>query len=143
MILYNLKTLILSLIMLTTVSSCHAQKTYLVFGNGGGFTGQVTAFRLLKNGKVLKGSGRTDIIYTEYAKLKRAEAKKFFFELNDLKFVSFSEPGNMYYFIRYSHKKITLNYTWGATGFETPGQLKDIYRRLMSDVTELNFRQIK
>ncbi|MBN2610212.1 MAG: hypothetical protein JXB00_01510 [Bacteroidales bacterium] len=136
-ILYTLTLMILSL------TFCDARETYIVFGSGGGFTGQVTAFKLYKNGKILKGTGKAEVTYHEYAKLKKSVAKNVFNELNNENFVSFREPGNMYYFISYTYKKKEVNYTWGASSFDPPELLQGIFHRLMSEVSALKFRKIK
>ncbi len=134
--------LLISILALTDLF-CSSQSSYIVFGSGGGFTGQYSVYKLFPNGKVLKGSGRTEMKYLEYSKIKKSEASRIINELNELKIVSFSEPGNMSYFIKLYHDGKETNYTWGAKGFKVPEELVNIYRNVITDFSKLTYRKLK
>jgi hypothetical protein len=62
-----------------------AQSEYLVFGKGGGIVGEVTQYRILNNGKVFKGSGLANILYTQKGKIGKPEAKKIYADLQNIR----------------------------------------------------------
>ena len=133
--------LVSALLMVKSVTT--AQESYLMIGQGGGITGEITAYKIYQNGKVLKGSGRADINYSFIARIKRHQAKEYFAEAEDCHSETFSRPGNMYYFLYYSQQGKEIRYTWGETGFSTPDNILTLYRDVIKQVSRLNFKTLK
>ena len=100
-------------------------------------------YKLFPNGKVLKGSGRIEMNYSEFSKIKKSAARKIFNELNEFNILSFSEPGNISYFINLYTEGKELNCTWGANGIKVPEELVNIYSNAISDFSKLTFRKLK
>ena len=128
--------------LIALTQACSAQENYVVFGKGGGFTGEAIAYKLLQNGKVLKGSGLGEIKYTEYSKIKKSKARKIFAEVNALLAEPFSQPGNMYYFITWHQEGNETSYSWGATGFEPPKEMRIIFQETFKNLSALSYNTL-
>lgn len=86
-------------------------KNQVIFGEGGGFTGQYTHWLLLNNGQLFSKKGFSDGDYVEVGTLKKSLAKKLYKATNDLDIHKMIEqaPGNYNYEL--SIQKDTVNYT--------------------------------
>jgi len=120
-----------------------AQDSYLLFGKGGGISGETTAYKILKSGKVLKGSGRADITFSKTARISKSDAKILFNEVKDIPDSSFSYPGNIYYFIFIKDKNKENKFTWGASEFEVTSQIRSVYLKTMFIIGNLNYKDLK
>jgi hypothetical protein len=131
-----------SFLFLIFFQAC-AQPDYLIFGKGGGFSGNVMQYRITHKGKIYKGSGLVDIRYTLAGKIKRSEAKKVFDEMNSIHESAFHHPGNVYYFIRKVNEEYTTEYTWGENGYEVSESIRILYKNAMNRFSEIHFRTLK
>lgn len=91
----------------------------LEWGTGGGFTGAVSMWCLLDNGRIYKSddNGKT---YEEINKISRSMADQFFnnYETLNLDNLSLNEPGNKYYFLTMKKKSKVHKLTWGYKELE-------------------------
>jgi hypothetical protein len=120
-----------------------AQPEYLVFGKGGGISGEVTQYRILRNGKVYKGTGRVDILYTQKGKIHKSDAKEIYASLMNIPDSSFHHPGNVYYFIQVTGDSADVRYTWGDPDFEVSDTLGELYRNTFVKISKLKYKNIK
>jgi hypothetical protein len=120
-----------------------AQPEYLIFGKGGGIAGEVTQYRILSNGKVYKGTGKADILYSQKGKICKSDAKKIYADLMNIPDTSFHHPGNIYYFIQVPGDSADVRYTWGDPAYKVPDNLGELYRNTVGEVAKLKFKTIK
>jgi hypothetical protein len=125
-----------------TFTAC-AQHDYLVFGKGGGISGEVTEYVILHNGKVLKGSGNAVINFTQRGKIRKSHTRKLYSEFENVDDTSFSHPGNIYYFIKRVGENTERKFTWGDTGYEVSEQVSSLYRNTMFKLSGLTFKPVK
>lgn len=104
----------------------------LHFGQGGGFTGAVTTFVLLPDGRLFRrGADETD---TYLATLDKALARQLFAHFRQVEFdkIHFNEPGNLYRFIEwYDRGEMRNRLVWGAEGVKPPEGLAAFHHLLM------------
>lgn len=124
------------------LSSCHSAKNLnitseraIIFGNGGGFAGQVIEYVLDENGTFLKNDKLKSEV-TVLPTLKKSEIKKIFSELEAMQFdtINFKHPGNTYYFIRSSNSGATHEVVWGEPDNLPPTQVLQCYDLLLSKI---------
>jgi hypothetical protein len=124
------------------LSSCHSSKNFgnssekaIIFGNGGGFTGQVTEYVLDENGTFLKNDKLKSEV-TVLPALKKSEIRKIFNELETMHFdtINFKHPGNTYYFIRSSNSGTSYEVVWGEPDNLPPTQVLQFYDLLLSKI---------
>ena len=125
--------------------SAIAQEKFVSVGSGGGFTGTVTMYKITPAGKVFKGSGVGDIKFTECSKIKKSKAKKFISSGADQtrSTTSFSHPGNLYYFLKYTEDGKEQTITWGDADHPVPDDVKKLYEEIQSSVNALRYKLIK
>jgi hypothetical protein len=115
------KFIIFLSVIVIVLSSCHSTKKLdsttekaILFGNGGGFTGQEIEYVLDENGTFMKHD-RLKSEVTILPSLKKSEIKKLFHELEAMQFdtINFKHPGNTYYFIKVNENEISHEVVWG------------------------------
>jgi hypothetical protein len=139
----QMKFLFFSIFLFSVCLIIPAQENYIVFGNGGGFSGLATVYKVYQDGKVLKGTGRVDIQYADMGKIKKSAAKKLFRRMNAIKSTSFNCPGNMYYYISLYKNGNEIKYLWGATDFKVPEEIRTFYRETVLILLELEYNPVK
>lgn len=138
-----MKNILLSFFILIMItSSCASQKiltqytgTTIVFGDGGGFTGQINEYTLSTDGKitVVKSlEGDTVILST----ISKKAAGEIFTKLSvsGLDTLDFKRPGNKYYFIREMSEGIKHEVVWGDPEYAVPQQVENLYTLLLSKI---------
>jgi len=122
------------------LSSCNSTKNLnstsekvIVFGNGGGFTGQVIEYVLDENGTFMRNDKLNSEV-TVLTSLKKSEIKKLFKELESIQFdtINFKHPGNTYYFIRNNTSKTSHEIVWGEPDNLPPTGILQFYDLLIS-----------
>jgi len=101
----------------------HYKGEQIQFGQGGGFSGMITHYSLLDDGRLFQKVARdTNFTFTEnWDKPFVKQMFKNFHELG-LDKLNHYHPGNLYYFIEYhSPDKPTHRISWGQTGY-TPDE---------------------
>jgi len=135
-----MKYFLFSIILL--LGSCQSAKNLggssekaIIFGNGGGFAGQITEYVLDENGTFLKNDKLKSEV-TVLPSLKKAEIKKIFKELEKMQFdtIQFRHPGNTYYFIKSSNSGSTHEVVWGEPDNLPPNQILQFYDLLLSKI---------
>ena len=106
------------------------------FGQGGGFTGGVTYYALLEDGRVFQ-RGERDTVFTWLEKWTPEFTEQMFSNYNSLHLqeMNFNEPGDLYYFIIYkspAHGDHRL--TWGRSGFKPDQNAVRFYNLLFKSI---------
>jgi len=104
--------------------------TQIHFGEGGGITGAITEYCLLKNGQLFDKKHFTEDFKT-FKKGKRRPAKKLFKACRKMKIeeIDLNNPGDKYYFIQYQKGTINHRITWGRDK-EVPVEITELYASL-------------
>lgn len=116
-------------------SNCASDKGFkeIQFGTGGGFTGEVTSYRIKENGDVFKiNSGEQD---EQLIKSITAEELKMIREkIANVppQALHLNHPYNMYSFIKID----TMNTVWGDPSYTIPKELQDLYNYLTVTATK-------
>lgn len=118
-----------SIFILLNASNCSMQHDFkeLKFGEGGGFTGMVTAYEIKENGDVLKDGKKIKSI--DKSELKAIQKKVNNLSTESLKF---NHPFNIYYFIETDKGKIV----WGDPAFPEPDDIKALYNQLKKSINQ-------
>lgn len=138
-----MRSLAYLILIIFALPDASAQSEYLVFGKGGGLTGDVTQYRVATNGKVYKGTGMTDILYAQKGKISKSDAKKIYAELKNIPDTSFHHPGNIYYFIQFPGDTSDVRVTWGDPEFPVSETLSELYRSTLVKIASLPFKNLK
>jgi hypothetical protein len=126
--------------LVTFFSSCSSTKNLesglekaILFGNGGGFTGQVIEYVLDEHGTFMRNDKLTSEV-TILTSLKKSEIKKLFKELDAMHFdtINFKHPGNTYYFIKSTNSTGTHEVVWGNPDNMPPAEVLQLYDLLLS-----------
>lgn len=107
------------------------KKPILFFGQGGGFTGAVTTYAILDNGRFFKKTSLTEKEFHFIGKLSKSETSQLFnnYTFLGLPSLQLEDPGNLYHFVEYSLKKNNHRITWGGSE-KPPDNLKLFYSLL-------------
>ena len=103
----------------------------IIFGQGGGFTGQVTEYTLLENGQLFAGTNQEGFV-DELKSLDKNLVKQIFGTCNNLGFdtLALDKPGNQYYyFITKEGDKIN-KIQWAAGEKDLPKELNVLFGNL-------------
>ena len=128
-------------ILLTLIlAACSVQKTLakyedtrIIFGNGGGYSGQEMQYTLTPDGNIElydNISRKTTLV----SKLSKKETARIFDEMEEviLPGSDFNHPGNTYSFVRQVKDNKTYNIVWGARQPEVPSRIQAFHGQLMS-----------
>lgn len=125
--------------------SCKAQQytiddlpsKQLIFGRGGGITGEVNTYTLLENGQLFHNNSLT-ADYKELNSIDKKQAKSAFEKMATLKLseIDFNHPGNMYYFIEEVDGDKKHRVTWGAHDYEVDATCEAFYKELRTTIKE-------
>ena len=102
------------------------------FGQGGGFSGVITHFALLEDGRVFQKEYR-DTTFTPFATWDRDFVDQMFLNYHRLNLdkVDHYHPGNLYYFIEYhAHPAIIHRISWGQQGYSPDENIVTFYNLL-------------
>jgi hypothetical protein len=129
--------------VLLLLNGCHLQRytpatfpgKQLIFGSGGGFTGEVIEYTLLENGQLFLNNTLTKEI-KQLQRLSWKKRKWAFAEAEKLSLenISFNHPGNLYYYIQVKQGESNHRVTWGNPTEAAPPALEDFYKQLLSKV---------
>jgi hypothetical protein len=106
-------------------------KTRLEFGHGGGFTGAVTTYILLENGRMYEGfQEKKD--YKRLHTIPKDETKLLYEACEKLFTLKTDAPGNMYYFVTMKKgDEAPRRWIFGDPSTATPQELETLYKRLV------------
>lgn len=105
----------------------------IYFGHGGGFTGLVTSYALLRNGDLYRKKPFSDQTMEFISKADSSETKSIFanYSFLGIDTIQLSEPGNTYYFISMKYKNDGIKKIVWSGSKSHPGNLKAFYDQLM------------
>lgn len=111
--------------------------TQIHFGEGGGITGAVTEYCLLKNGQLFNKKHFTED-FKLLKKIKKKIAKKAFKKCKKMKIetIDLNNPGDRYYFITYQTDNINHKIIWGRNMGKVPAEINELYANLKAIITE-------
>lgn len=106
----------------------------IVFGNGGGFTGQYTTYKLNTDGRIYLL--HADSSQQQIKKLRKKQTSEIFSHADKIRntLPEFSHPYNLTWFIRYYSEGQSLIYEWGDPAFPVATEIKDLYTQLNSSI---------
>lgn len=105
--------------------------TRLEFGNGGGFTGAVTTYYLLENGRIYEEMP-DKTAYKRICAVGKDEADSLFSDCEKLTTLKTDAPGNLYYFVTMKKGETTpRRWIFGDPATATPQELETLYKRLI------------
>ena len=101
----------------------------LIFGKGGGVTGQAIVYYLLENGMVFRSQGIAENPIEKYGKIPIADARSILDNYNtlNLRDIDFVHPGNIYHFIEWKKGTDSHKITWGDNSFEVDENAQLLY----------------
>ncbi len=136
-----MKFVFLSLVCLALTEIGYSQDTYLLIRKGGGFTGAADVYRVDLTGKVQKGRGLGEILYTEESKLSKCPTKRFFRDVKALltSYPNFNHPGNLYTSIAFYDRSTERKITWGDPQKEVPDDVSKLYQEISKALSKLKF----
>jgi hypothetical protein len=139
---FSKSAVFLAICLLVIAASCSHTKEFpekygrnqLHFGQGGGFTGMVTYFVLLEDGRLFQRQLRDSTYTYIYAdKWNQDFVTQMFsnYKLSHFEQLTYYEPGDLYYFIEYHSGKETIHkVAWGRPGFRPDNNLVTYYNLL-------------
>ena len=108
------------------------QEAQIRFGAGGGFTGAVTTYALLPNGKLYENDSFTSDTFALVLEIPRAEARAWISKLKaeGLDTARYSSYGTYYHFLEWREGGDTNRITWGRDDPKADPTWWDHYRAL-------------
>lgn len=138
-----MRTILLLSLFSVVLFSCKSQQytldnlpeTQLIFGRGGGISGEVTTYTVLENGQVFYHNSLTNV-YKEIKSLPKKEATSCFSKMKGLQLseMNFDHPGNLYYFLEEVKGEEKHRITWGSNDHEISEECKEFYKELRTAV---------
>ena len=127
-----------SMLLIFLLFSCNkkmaAEKmptTRMEFGHGGGFTGAVTTYVLLDNGRIYEALS-DEKNYKRLRKIPKDETATLYAECEKLQTLKTDSPGNMYYFVTMKKgEEIPRRWIFGDPAIAPPAELEALYKRLV------------
>jgi len=135
-----------SAILVFIIGGCASQNsltkyenTEIIFGSGGGFSGQVIEYSISTDRVITSTNSLTKETKT-IGKLSKKKTIQLYDELNELKLplVNYDKPGNMSYFVKQVKGNKEAKVVWGDITGDFPKDVKAYYDLLMSIVNEIN-----
>lgn len=132
--------LILFFTMLLFILSCKSNKqvlettadmNYIIFGNGGGFAGSLTQYKLFENGKIEKQDGH-NVPFISHSTIDKNLCDQIFNSVSTLSLdkKQIHDPGNLYHFITVKNEDMMMNFKWGGMNDAPDPAVKNYYNLL-------------
>jgi len=137
---------IVALACLTLITGCFITSgskkinyTKILFGKGGGFTGQYDEYFLSKNGNIYQKDKATKT-FTKIKSLTGKETKAVFKEIDDNKLfeLGFNYPYNMSCYIEIVKDSTSNRIVWGNAKNPPPAVVTEFYDKLMGFIISTN-----
>jgi len=136
----NLVFVFILFIIITSSCASHRilsqyESTEIVFGDGGGFTGQVNEYTLSTDGTITfaKSIEGDTVVLTTVGKKTAGKIYKMFSE-SGIDTLDFKHPGNKYYFIKERKDGIKHEVIWGDPNYAVPSQIENLYTFLITHI---------
>jgi hypothetical protein len=121
-------------ILLFSIGACTTSKNTInssietiAFGNGGGFTGEVTTYSLSADGQLNKVDGNKN---NSIKKVDKKTVKELFEKASELKSYQFNVPENVYSFLEIQTKENKQNIIWGFGSTKIDNRVTQLYNAL-------------
>lgn len=120
----------------TKYSLANPPDNTISFGDGGGFAGLETGFTLLENGQIFKHNVPGDT--TELQSIKKKDAKAYYEKFKGLRLaqLDIEQPGNLYYFVRFTNPDIAHGITWGSADYNVRKDILAFYKSMRTLVKD-------
>lgn len=140
-----MKFIFLSLVCLAFVKIGHAQEAYVLIKKGGGITGIADVYKVGQDGKVQKGNGLGEILYTQESKLKKCPTKRYFRKVKALlaTYPNYNHPGNLYFSIAHYDGSSERTITWGDPQKKVPDDASKLFQKISTALSKLKFTPTK
>lgn len=117
-----------------SVVTAESAQPRLVFGNGGGFTGVYTSYKLENDGRVY--SLLPDSSWVKTNRINKKQCRKLFSQAEVLKNTqpATDYPGNITWFVLYNTGNELVEYKWGDFNVAAPEQIINLYNQLIKTV---------
>ena len=104
----------------------------IIYGFGGGVTGQVVTYKILPNGDYTADSSRDTLDAKVIKNIGVANYNKLVSKIEALKLKDnpLFIPGNMYYFLGYEEQGAEIKAVWGKEGETVPNEILNLYNEL-------------
>ena len=132
------------LFILSVIAACSPSNLFpadysgdqIHFGQGGGFTGNVSYYVILENGRLFQKQQK-DNSYTHVTTWKKNFTREIFTDYEELRLdtLTYSEPGNLYYFVEMHDDNNVHRIVWGKPGFIPSPKLVEFYNILFKSTT--------
>jgi hypothetical protein len=111
-------------------------KDKVYFGSGGGITGAVTTYCLLKNGHLYEQKWR-DTSFSHLRRVPRKQVAALFEQIEGLSESdrSLQAPGNIYSFIELPGGEAPQRISWGSPGGKASEAVEKLYADLMATLS--------
>jgi len=130
-------------LFLVSFFSCKSQRytlndlpdTQLIFGSGGGITGEINTYTLLENGQLFYNNSLSKES-KEIESLSKKEAAVCFQKMKGLQLsqMNFNHPGNMYYFLEEVKGDERHSVIWGSNEHNISEECKAFYKELRTTI---------
>lgn len=135
--------LFMSVLFCTILASCSSSKKtqssdsdqgeVIEFGEGGGFAGTVTTYKLFKSGQLFIKKPRENA-FSELQPLDATETEQYFSTVETMQFKSMkcNQPENWYYFLEMDNDGGKTKLVWGSNSNEATQTLKLFCKNLLN-----------
>jgi len=113
-------------------SSENSSHDLIVFGEGGGFAGTVTTYKLYKDGKLFRKKPREGA-YSQLESIDQTQAEQYFSTVEAMGFKNMAcdEPENWYYFLELGSDVEKTKLVWGSNSRSATETLKLFCKNLL------------
>ncbi len=113
-------------------------KEYITFGNGGGITGAVTQYYLLKSGKLyFSPPGNDQLKYLGKVNKNTSQQLFLIYQKNKLDVMRINDPGNMYFFMQRHNTEKSNRLVWGGSNQDISPVVSTLFQNMMNLVKKL------
>lgn len=109
------------------------QMRSIEFGNGGGFAGSLTKYKLYESG-LIEIQDKINGSFRSYNNIEEKVCQQIFNSIESLNLESkgIDDPGNLYYFLNVKDGENSMKFNWGGVNQKADPALKQYYKLLTS-----------
>lgn len=115
------------------------QGTQLIFGEGGGVTGQAKIYYILESGMIFKSEGIVEPTVHKYGRISSEVARRLInnYQVLQLNDIVHNYPGNRYQFVEWKHEGQNHKITWGDSEHAVDQKVKLFYDLLNHEINTI------
>lgn len=104
----------------------------ILFGSGGGFSGEITTYILLENGQIFKHSSLKNSML-QMGSVPKTQVKQLIKAVKSLALdkKAIHKPGNMSYFVAVKNGNTEHRSVWGDPNYQVDSTLENKYKKLI------------